>query len=292
MANTDFGWAVPIMRAGYAGRGIVYTVIAGFSLYAIWRGGSAEGTSSALAQLENTTWGGVVLFLIFIGMVAYAVWRVIAAIYDLEAEGDDAKGMLARVGMAVTGILHLAIGVLAFLLLFTGKEGGGGGQSKIAEVAGKVMEWPFGATLVGIAGLITVGAGIYYFVKALKEKYRNKLYENDFTRKVNPALKFGVVAQGVIVTLMGAFIAYAGWTANPNEAGGMGKSFSWLSGQVYGQLLVTAVCIGLAGFALFCFVNAGCRIVPKAAGDDVNTLAEKAKDAGREAKRKAQQTAA
>lgn len=38
---------------------------------------------------------------------------------------------------------------------------------------------------------------------------------------------------------------------------------------------MTGVCLGLLGFALFCFVNAAYRIVPKVSGPDVQTLAAK-----------------
>ncbi len=273
MSNRDLQWSVPVMRAGYAGRGLVYLVVAGFSLYAIWRGGEAKGTSGALAQLETTVWGGVVLFAIFLGMVAYAVWRLIDAWHDLEDEGDDARGMLARAGMVVTGLIHLAIGVLAFLLLFTSKGGNGGGQSTVAKTMEAVMGWPFGPYLVMAIGLATVGAGVYYLYKAVKETYREKLYANDFTRRFSPVLRFGVAAQGVVVTIIGGLILWAGLTADPDKAGGMGESFGWLSGQVYGQVLVTGICLGLAAFAVFLFVNAAYRIVPRVDGDEATALA-------------------
>ncbi len=271
MSKPDLSWAVPVMRAGYAGRGIVYLVVAGFSLFAIWQGGTAEGTTSALARLENTVWGGFVLFLIFAGMLAYAVWRYLDAAFDLETYGADAKGLAARLGMVVTGTVHLALGISAFALLFL--SGGSGGGSSIPKAVDTVMGWPAGRWIVGLAGLATLGAGLYYLVKATKQKYRDHLRANRFTTRYNGLLMAGVAAQGVVVSLVGIFIAYAAWRANPQQAGGVGQAFSWLNGQIYGQVLVTAVCLGLLCFALFCFVNAAFRIVPKVDGDDTRTLA-------------------
>ena len=137
MSQNDLSWTLPVMRAGYAGRGLVYLVVAGFSLYAVWRGGQAQGTSSALSQLETTTWGGIILFLIFLGMFAYAIWRFIDSAYDLEDYGSDGEGAIARAGMITTGLVHGAIGVLAFTLLFSERSGGG---SSIAEAVGTVMQ--------------------------------------------------------------------------------------------------------------------------------------------------------
>ena len=287
MSKQDLSWAVPVMRAGYAGRGLVYLVVAGFSLYAIWSGGEAKGTSSALAQLETTGWGTVVLFLIMLGMAAYALWRYVDAFFDLEDYGADGEGLVARIGMVVTGTIHLGLGVAALLLLFTsgGSSGGGSGGdgsgdgSSIPKAVETVMSWPGGRWLVGLAGLATIGAGIYYAVKAVKEKYRESLRANHFTTNYNWALKAGVFAQGVIITLIGGFFTYAAWRGNPEEAGGLDQAFSWLGEQIYGQALVVAVCVGLLGFALFCFVNAAYRIVPKASDPGVRTLGAKLKAA-------------
>ena len=126
------------------------------------------------------------------------------------------------------------------------------------------MSAPAGLWIVGIAGVITIGAGIYYIYKAWTGKYRKFLRGNEVTRNWDWVLKAGLIAQGVVIGIIGGFLLYSALTANPNEAGGTGEALSWLSEQAYGQILVTAVCIGLLGFAIFCFVNALYRIVPKA----------------------------
>ena len=281
MSQQDLSWAVPVMRAGYAGRGLVYLVVAGFSLYAIWHGGQAQGTSSALAQLEGTAWGAAVLLAIFLGMIAYAVWRWIDAAFDLEEYGSDGEGVVARIGMAVTGTVHLGIGGAAFLLLFTSRGSGGG--STLTKAVDAVMGWPAGRWLVGAAGLAIVGAGIYYIGKAWKESYRQHLRANHFTTRWNWMLKAGLMAQGAVMLILGGLVIYAALSHNPQEAGGVGQAFAWLRGQPYGRVLVAVLCAGLLGFAVFCFVNAAYRIVPKVVGDDVETLAARAKRKAEEA---------
>ena len=268
----DLSWTPPVMRAGYAGRGIVYLVVAGFSLWAIWRGGQAQGTQTALGQLESSGWGKLVLVLIALGMLAYAVWRVIDAYYDLEEYGTDGKGMIARAGMIVTGIAHLGIGLAALSVLFASGGGSGEEGSTIAKWTGEVMSWPFGRFLVGFGGLCTIGAGIYYLKKAYKRDYLEKLYGNDVTRRFDPVLRAGVAAQGVIVTILGGFFTLAAWRYDPDQAGGMGQVFDWLASQPFGNLIVIAICLGLLGFAVFLFVNAAYRIIPKVADDKPVTL--------------------
>ena len=274
MGKDKLGWAIPVMRAGYGGRGVVYLAVAGASLYSIWRGGEAKDTSSTLGWLENSWAGSLVLVLIVLGMVSYAVWRVIDSVFDLEDYGTDAKGLVARAGMLVTGALHLAVGGLAASLLLGGGSGDG---STIRDSVAMVMGWPFGRWLVALVALVIIGAGAYYLKKGWGNEYREHLRASRFTTRFNPVLKAGVMAHGTVIAVIGLLFLFAAWQANPSRAGGTGEAFDWLSGQAYGQALVTGLCVGLAGFAVFCFVNAAYRIVPRLSGPDIQSLAARLK---------------
>lgn len=269
----DYGWAVPIMRAGYAGRALVYVVVAGFSLWSIAQGGQAEGTKSVMEQLRGNGWP--VLLLIALGMMAYAIWRLIDSFADLEAYGGDAKGVIARIGMLVTGLVHLGIGILAASALIGRSSSGGGGQGLLSSL----MQMPAGLWIVGIAGVLTLCTSVYYFKKGFAEDYRNHLRASSFTTRWNTVLKVGVIAQGVVVGIIGLLIIYAALQADPSQAGGLGQAFEWLRSQAYGRILVIVLCIGLLAFAIFCAVNACFRIVPKAYDGSGETLAARLKNA-------------
>ena len=285
----DLSWTKPVMRVGYAGRGLTYLAVAGLSLWAIWRGGEAQGTSTAMETLSDSGWGLAILWLIAIGLFAYTIWRGIDAVEDLEDYGDDAKGYVARTGMIVTGLLHGALGGVAISLALGGGGGSSGGESEggadggsgggggIAGIVNQILELPGGQWIVALAGLATVGAGLYYIKKGWKAEYREELRANHFTQNYDWALRAGVIAQGVVITIIGGFFVVAGWRHSGSEAGGIDRAFEWLSSQPFGQTLVTLLCIGLLGFAFFCFVNAAYRIIPKVAGDSIETLGAKLK---------------
>ena len=129
-------------------------------------------------------------------------------------------------------------------------------------MSGRLWAGPAGRWIVGLAGLATIGAGIYYAGKAYKASYRKHLVGNEATRRWNGVLRAGVTAQAVIVAVVGGFLLYAALQGDSGEAGGLGQVFEWLRSQPFGQFLVVALCLGLLGFALFCFVNAAHRIVP------------------------------
>ena len=281
---TAYSWAVPIMRAGYAGRAVTYGAVAALSLWAIWRGGDAQGTGSALRTLGTEPWGVVVLWAIAVGLLCYAVWRGIDAIEDLEDYGAEAKGLVARAGMVVTGLTHGVIAALALSIVFGqgGSSGGGGegqGQGGVAEAVGRVLDWPAGRWLVGVAALCTLGAGVYYVAKGLKAEYREHLRANPFTRRYDATLRAGVMANGLIILIIGGFLGAAALSDSESQAGGLGAAFDWLASQPFGNALVVILCLGLLAFAFFCAVNAAYRIVPKAADPSIERLSAKLKGA-------------
>lgn len=262
------------MRLGYAGRGLIYLVVAILSLMAIWRGSTPGGTGEAMASLERAWWGVGLLALIAIGLAAYGVWRLAAAFWDLEAYGSNAKGAVARTGQVVTGLIHLGLAGTAAAILMPSSSGSGGGSS-LDKWTAQVMQVPFGQWIVGLAGLIGIGAGIYYIHKGLSGKYMQNLRAKSATLKLKPALTAGLAANGAVIAIVGGFLAWAAWTLNPDQAGGLAEAFDWLRDQPFGTALVTALAAGLLGFSLFCFVNAAYRIVPKLKTDDMETMARK-----------------
>ncbi|MCZ4260179.1 DUF1206 domain-containing protein [Limimaricola sp. G21655-S1] len=274
MTQQNLQWAVPVMRAGYAGRGLIYLVVAVLSLLAIWRGSTPGGTGEAMASLERAWWGIALLALIAIGLAAYGIWRLVAAFWDLEAHGSEAKGIIARIGQVVTGLIHLGLAFTAAAILMPSSSGSNGGSS-LDKWTAKIMQMPFGQWIVGIAGLIGLGAGIYYIWKGVSHKYMENLRAKPMTLKLQPALTTGLVANGAVIAIVGFLLAYAAWTLNPSEAGGLAEAFDWLREKPYGTVLVTALGVGLLGFSLFCFVNAAYRIVPKLKTDDMETLARR-----------------
>lgn len=288
MADRAPAWVDPVMRIGYGGRGAVYVVVGVLAFLAAWQGGPAEGTTGALDQLKQQSWGTIVLIAIAIGMFCYAAWRLIDSFMDLESYGTDAKGVVARIGLVVTGLIHAALGVYVVSLLFGNAGGGSGGSDSSAQgLTAQLMQQSWGRWAVGIAGLCTIGAGIYYFVKGYKEKYRAKIHRTRMTERLNPAMKAGLYAHGVVVGLIGIFLFWAAWTYDPSQAGGLADAFRTIRGAAFGRILLGLTALGLIGFAIFCFVNAVYGIVPRLAGDDVPTLARRAEGQAHRAKAQA-----
>ncbi|MEY8841247.1 DUF1206 domain-containing protein [Cribrihabitans sp. XS_ASV171] len=256
----------------------VYTIVGVLAVLAAWRGGQAEGTQDALAQLRGEPWGQAALWVIAIGLLAYMVWRLIDAFMDLENHGTDGKGLIARTGLVVTGLVHGALGVSAAGTAMGGSGQGGGGQGGGTEtMVQQIMAMPYGLWLVGAVGLATIGAGIYYAHKGISEKYKEDIVATPTARKLDPVMKFGLISEGVVVGIIGVMICYAALTSDPSEAGGVGQALQQIRSAPFGRFLLGIIGLGLIGFAVENAVEAIYRYVPRRAGDDVMSLARRAK---------------
>ncbi|MGR3794962.1 DUF1206 domain-containing protein [Vannielia sp. SX4] len=274
MSDTCPAWVVPVMRAGYLSRAVVYTVVGGLALVAAVEGQEAEGTTDALADLQAHWWGTPLLWLIALGLWAYMVWRLVDAALDFEDYGRDLKGVVARAGLIVTGVIHGAIGVSVAGLALRGGDGEGGGtQSMTAQL----MAMPLGPWLVGAVGLVTIGAGVYYGYKGISEKYKEHIRVTATAERLDPVLKFGCIAQGVVIAVIGVLICYAALTADPQAAGGVGEALGQIRAAPFGRVMLGVVSVGLVAFAVENAVEAIYRVIPRCDGPDVMTLARQAR---------------
>jgi hypothetical protein len=66
----------------------------------------------------------------FNGLFAFALWCFIQALFDIEGEGRDIKGIIARAGYAVTGIANAALGFGGHQIVV---GSGNGGRSAAAN---------------------------------------------------------------------------------------------------------------------------------------------------------------
>lgn len=263
------------MRAGYGARGVIYLIIGFLAFWAAIASGGAPGTKGALATLRDEPMGVAALWAIGIGLFAYMVWRIVAGLADVEDHGTDGKGLIARTGQVTTGLLHGLIGVSVIGLAMGGGSGGDGAEDWTAQL----MAMPMGRYLVGLGALILAGAGIYYMHKGWSGKYKEHLAGSATTERLDPLVKAGLVVYGALLVLVAGSLGYAALTADPQQAGGLREALRQLRSMAFGRFLLGGAGLGLVAFALYNFVEAAYRVVPKISGPDVRTLEARLKQA-------------
>jgi hypothetical protein len=237
-----------LTRIGFAARGLLYIVIAVLIAYA----GRAEDPAGALQYLGQRS-GSVMMVLIAAGLIAYGIWRLSDAAFNIERHESDAKGKAERVGAALSGAVHLLLAWQAVRLV-QGMHSAGDGTEQGARMA---LELPGGPALVVIGGALFAGLGLYQLVKAAKGGFLDHL-EPQIARQAwaRWSGRLGYAARGVVFILSGWFLARAGWESDAGEAGGMAQALAWLDRPM--DLIVAA---GLLGFGLFSLIEARFRIL-------------------------------
>ncbi|MBN8290825.1 DUF1206 domain-containing protein [Rhodobacter sp. NTK016B] len=259
-------WVVPMMRAGYSSRGIVYLILGALSLTAAATGGRAEGTQGAVQTLREAPFGQVLLWLVAIGFLCYGIWRLIAAYYDLEQRGDDEEGHAKRFGLVVTGLIHIGIGgAIATFPLSIG-AGSGGGSGGASDWTATIMQMPAGRWLVSVGALCIIGAGVHYVLKGWQKKYQRYIQSTETTQKLQPLLRWGFVSYGIVLGIAGAFLLYAAISTDPSEAKGIGGALEYIHSLTAGRILLGVIGLGILGFGVENLVEARYRVVPGVSG--------------------------
>src|ERR1051326_5102656 len=169
-------WMTGFARLGYAAKGVVYLLIGVLAAQlAIGQGGSATDQRGALHTIYDQPFGKFLLLVVAIGLLAFALWSFIQAIYDTEGKGRKAKGILARIGYAAGGIAYAALAFGAYQIATGTGSGGNSSSTSTQDATAKLLQLPLGVPLVVIVGLVVLGIAFYLCVKASKANFQNTL---------------------------------------------------------------------------------------------------------------------
>ncbi len=256
-----------IMRAGYAARGVIYVTIGVLAFWAAFGTSQAEGTNDALSHLRAQPMGAAMLWAIAAGLFAYMIWRIIAGLVDVDDQGSDLSGLLARLVQVVTGLLHGLIGFSVAAL--AAGEGGGDGKTLWTQ---KILTMPGGQVIVGGGAAILAGAGAYYILKGARADYQDHLADAPLLRRIDPVLRYGLIIYGGLLVLVAASFGFAAFHADAAQSGGLGQALQSLRQVAYGRILLAGAGLGLIAFAVYNFAESVWRIVPRLDGSAVRTL--------------------
>jgi Domain of Unknown Function (DUF1206) len=252
-------WVATLARLGYATIGVVYVMIGTLATQAaLGTGGALEDTRGVLVTIARQPFGRLLLGAIALGLSGYVLWRFVQACVDPERQGTEARGLLTRLGCAVSGVAYAGLAVLAArMALGTGGRGGHGTEQEWTAV---VLAQPFGPWLVGMIGGIIIGVGLVHFYRASTAHFMQEYATGEMSvrqqRWAQWLGQWGLAARGVTFGIIGGFLLYAGISADPSEARGLGGALVVVAQQPYGPWLLGVVALGLVAYGLFCLSQA------------------------------------
>jgi hypothetical protein len=130
----------------------------------------------------------------------------------------------------------------------------------VQQIVGWALQLPAGGVIVTVAGVIGILGGLGQFADAYKAGFRGDLKRNQMTRAqritVDGLGRFGMVARGVIFSVVGIFILIAGLHHEANDAHSFGPAFSALAREPLGHVLLAVVALGFVALGLHSWANA------------------------------------
>ena len=252
-------WVATLARLGYATIGVVYLLIGVLATQAaLGTGGALEDTRGVLFTIARQPFGRLLLGVTALGLSGYALWRLVQALCDPERQGTDARGLLVRLGCAVSGVAYAALAVLAARMALG--AGGKGGHGAEQEWTAMVLAQPLGRWLVGLIGGIMIGVGLAHCYRAYTAHFMQEYATGEMSarqrRWARRLGQWGLAARGVTFGIMGGFLIYAGVSANPSEARGLDGALVAVAQQPYGPWLLGVVALGLVAYGMFCLSQA------------------------------------
>lgn len=239
-----------LTRLGFAARGLVYIVIA----WLVISSGRAEDPSGALEHLAEGG-GELPMAVIAAGLVAYGLWRLADALFNIERHPASGEGLRERLGAGGSAVAHLLL-AWQTVRIIRGESASEGGTSDGGAEALTLLG-PDGLVLPA-AGLVLLGVAVHQLVKSAKCSFLRDL-EPQLARRdwVKWTGRLGYGARGVVFLISGFFLLKAGLEqGGGTQRAGIEAALAWLN-RPWDML----VALGLLAFGLYCLVEARFRVI-------------------------------
>jgi len=252
-----------LARIGLIAYGIVHLLVAWLAIQLAWFGGNGKSAdqSGAMSTLADSPVGKPLLWVIAVGLVALAVWQAAEVLRwrgQWSASGKARAKALQKSGKAlIKTVVYVVLAVLA--VKFALGSGRSSSQQQQKTTAG-VFGWPAGRWLVGAAGLVLIGVGIYHVYKGVTQRFLKEIETSEASesarRLVTRLGQVGFPGKGVALAGVGALLLWAAITFDPSKARGLDGAMHAILALPFGQILLTLVALGIAAFGAFVFVRA------------------------------------
>lgn len=243
-----------LARLGFAARGLVY-VLFGYLALTARKSDVDDGAGDIFRVLHAIPGGALVLGAGAAGLVGYAVYRLSAAVFDIERKGNSAKGVMLRIGYFASALVHCAMAWTAAKIASGARNAG---EDQSAEMAASVLDVPFGEALLGIVGAGLAVAAVFQAKTAITAHFMR----NVSSRAPAPTCwigRAGHAARAVVMALIGWSLLRTAWFGRSSEVVSLGGAINDLREMETAFLLIAA---GLLLFGVFSLITARYRIIP------------------------------
>lgn len=261
---------VGLGRAGWFVKGVVYLLAGVLALIVVGRSygknvvnGPTEEASptGAIKEVAGLAGGRLLLVVLAVGLIFYALWRVVTA---LLPGGMGAENLAMRIGYLVSAVIYATFSFTAISLARHPTQNADGNK-KVADISGRLLDTTTGRFLLGAAGAIAIGAGLYRTFKGLSGDVTKELdlaRMSDARRSLTKRLgMIGEIGRGIAIGLIGFFLLRAAIFVNAQEATGLDGALHRLTSSAWGRAVIAVVAVGFFLYGILCVLTFNRRIL-------------------------------
>jgi hypothetical protein len=245
------------IRAGFVVYGVIHLMLGWLALQiAFGHSSKTASNTGALQALAHQPMGGFLIWVVAIGMLLLALWRLLEGWVGHDYE-EGAKKVRKKATSFGKAILYGYLGYSAVTIALSPKKSKGGGSS---STTAKLLNMTGGQLIVGAIGLAIIGYGVYLAYRGWSEKFLEHLdaegKSGDAGRAYTLVGKVGHIAKGTALAMVGGLFVYAAVSHDAKKSGGLDQALQKVVQQPFGQFILAAIAIGIACYGLFCFARA------------------------------------
>lgn len=259
---------VKLAKAGWVAKGVVYLLVGALAIpivvNALTRDSadSGQGEASqtgAIGEIAASSFGRFALWAVAFGLGLYVIWRLVSIALPAH---NTASAWATRAGYLVSAVVYGSLAWTAISFARAGSRGSGAKSedAKVEQFTRDLMEMSGGRWIVGLLGVALLGVGVYFLHKGVTASFRDDLEPGGVGPIRHEAIvrlgQVGWVGRGVMMLLVGWFIAQAAVRFDPNEAQGLDGALRHATDSTFGSVLAAIVAIGLLVYGAFCVISA------------------------------------
>jgi hypothetical protein len=230
-----------------------------WAMLALWQVAyPAADEQRVLQRIMDIPFGSVLIGAVALGSGGYVVWLLFQAVFDPYRFGKTWKGVIERIGIALSTVAYGTIVAKALQVLL---GDGAHGEQKQQHMVGIVLRWPAGRWLVAAAGAVVAIAGLYQLVYVYEGDHKRQLRLRGRSKASRVALDalawVGYGARCAILVVLGGFLLRAAYSSNSRAVGDTDSAFNvlGLGGGTLGDALFSVVAVGTIAYGLFMYAN-------------------------------------
>lgn len=236
-------------RLGYVVVGLMHLLIGWIGVKIAWDIGSSAGQSAdksgALGTMAGSDTGPALLWAAVVGFGMLALWQLTEAAVGYSEAKDRMKALAKSAGY----------GFFAWSSWKYARGASSSDEQATDDFTASLMEQPAGRLLVAAVGLVVVGIAGYHVHKGWTRRFLHDLREHP-GRWAELSGRWGYVAKGAALLVVGGFFVVAAWQADPQEAAGLDGALKAVKDQPFGPGLLTVVAAGIAAYGVYSFARA------------------------------------